>query len=210
MAKEKKSEENQAQEPQPFTKEKKAGLALPVVIGIIVGTILLVLLAVRFLILPYLVENINPEIQKIKAKQFAAENSKEEHKGDMNLSPEFLEKNTKTMGTGRITTNPKNSTQFVVIDLATMYVPKDEDALKELSKEGGKESKEGGGVPPAFTNTMIQLKGLINRVLGSMTVEELQSRRDSLPSMFKKEFKHLFMEKKCYVRDVIIQEFLIQ
>jgi len=91
-----------------------------------------------------------------------------------------------------------------------MYVPKDEDIAKELSKEGGKEAKEPGAVSPAFVNTMIKIKGVVNKVLGSMKVEELQSKRDTLATVFKALFKPLFYEKNCLVREVVVQEFIIQ
>ena len=210
MAKETKNDEIQVQEPEAPKKDKKPGISLPLILGIIFGGIILLFLLVRFMILPYMVENMNPEAQKIKAQLLVEEKKNEMASGVTRLSAEFLEKQTKTLMTGRITTNPKNSPQFVVIDIATMYVPKDEEVAKELAKEGGKESKEPGVISPAFMSTMIRIKGVVNKILGSMTVEELQSKRDTLATLFKTQFKPLFYEKNCLVRDVVVQEFIIQ
>lgn len=205
-AEEKPAETEEKEKP---AKKEREPLGLPVILGIIFGILLILVLSVRFIILPYVVDGLNPELRKEKEKAEKAEKAKAAADPLSIMSPEFKEKETKTLETGRITTNPKGSTQFIVINLATIYIPKDEDALEALNKENGK-VKEGEGVPPAFTQTMIRAKGVVNSVLGSMTVEELQSNRDSLRKVFVKEFKELFGEKKCIVRDVIIQEFMIQ
>ena len=190
-------------------KKERGPVGLPVILGIIFGTLLVLVLSVRFLILPYIVDGLNPEAHKEKEKAEKAEKARAAADPLSVMTPEYKEKETKTIETGRITTNPKGSTQFVVLNLATLYIPKDEGALAAINKENGK-TKEGEGTPPAFVQTMIRVKGVVNSVLGSMTVEELQGNRDSLRKVFAKEFKELFLEKKCIVMDVIIQEFMIQ
>jgi len=100
MAKETKNEEIQVQEPEAPKKEKKSGISLPVILGIILGGIIILFLMVRYLILPYLVENLNPEAQKIKAQLMIEEKKNEMANGVSRLPTEFLEKQTKTLMTG--------------------------------------------------------------------------------------------------------------
>lgn len=117
---------------------------------------------------------------------------------------------------GRITTNPRNSTQFVVVNIGVVYFPKSEDHLKELKVEKAKEAKEagpegGGGNPTLLsTKSYAQLKANVTRVLGSLSVEELQARRDSLPSMIKMNVKPVFRENEMFIKDVILLEFILQ
>lgn len=204
---EEKGQEKEAPEKAP--KKERGPMGLPMILGIIFGTLLILVLSVRFLILPYIVENLNPEVKKEKEKAEQAAKAKAAADPLSVMTPEFIKKETKSIETGRITTNPKGSSQFVVINLATMYIPKDEDAAADIAKENGK-TKEGEGTPPAFVETMLKAKGVVNSVLGGMTVEELQGNRDSLRKVFLKEFKELFNEKKCIVREVILLEFMIQ
>ncbi len=201
------------QEPEsPKKKEKKSGeIKLPLLIGIIAGSIIILVVAVRFLFLPYLVENLSAqtELNSTAGKDFAE--NKDAHSGKKLSSKDEEElilddeKKLEFIETGRITTNPKMSSQFVVVNLGMIFAAKDEDALNELKESGGKE--EGGGLPQ---NMVARIKGNVNSVLGSMSVEDLQAKRDSLPTFFKGKIKPIFKEKNLLLKEIILQEFIVQ
>lgn len=213
MAKEKnKAEEQEGQEPvKPENEEKpkkSAGLKLPMVLGIIAGVMIILIVAVRFIFLPYIVSSLTSEATageskaKTEAKSESSENSGKEEfevfKANEKLS-EFFQ-------TGRITTNPKQSTQFVVADFGIIFFPKDEESMKALFEGGKKE--EGSTALPAKLSARV--RGIINSVLGSMTVEELQVKRDSIPNYVMANLKPFFKEKNLFIKEVILQEFIIQ
>lgn len=213
MAKEKgKTEEKDGQEPvKPETEEKvknSAGLKLPFVLGIIAGVLVILILAVRFLFLPYIVGSLTSEATAGESKTEG--NSKSEI-GNNPLKEELdvfkaNEKLSEFFQTGRITTNPKGSTQFVVADFGIIFFPKDEESLKELYPEGKKEESS-SALPPSLSS---RVRGIINSILGSMTAEELQIKRDSIPEYVMTNLKPFFREKKLFIKEIILQEFIIQ
>lgn len=194
MAKKEEQEINDSENLQSqTTKEGKTSgnLGLIPILGIVFGSLLILIIATRFMFLPYIVENLGGEKKK------AEEKPKEEVKIDKKLM--------KYIETGRITTNPLNSDQFVVVNLALKFSARDEKAMKEIFGEGGGE----GGVilPPEI---MAPMRSKINQVLGSMTVAELQQRRNNLAQEFKDSLKIIFSTHQLILNEVFLQEFIIQ
>jgi flagellar basal body-associated protein FliL len=217
MAKEKEKdkapEEVNGQEPEkPVKKAKSLELKLPVVLGIIAAVLLILIVTVRFVFLPYIVHSLTPDVQakeSLHSESTGSEANKSDVKKNGNEELEIFKANEKLsqfVQTGRITTNPKQSTQYVVADFGIIFLPKDEESLKALHEGGGEESK-GNGLPPKLSS---RVKGIINSLLGSMTVEELQIKRDSVPLLVKANLKPFFKQQDLFVKEVILQEFIIQ
>lgn len=183
----KNGEDIQSQE----TKEKKSSgnLGLVPILGIVFGSLIILILATRFLFLPYIVESMGGGSKKEDEK------TKEEVKVDKKLV-RFVE-------TGRITTNPLNSDQFVVVNLALRFSARDEKTMKEVLGEGG----EGTGLPPEI---MAPIRSKVNQILGSLTVTELQQRRNNLANEFKDSLKTIFLNHNLFLNEVFLQEFIIQ
>ncbi|MEJ5287105.1 MAG: hypothetical protein CH6_1141 [Candidatus Kapaibacterium sp.] len=176
----------------PQSKESKAsgGVGLVPILGIVFGSLLILILATRFLFLPYIVQNIGGGEQK-----------KEEKKEEKSTADKKL---IKYVETGRITTNPLNSDQFVVVNLAFKFSARDEKVLQEIFGE----SKEGGaGLPPEI---MAPIRSKINQILGSLTVPQLQERRNTLAYEFKDSLKTIFAQHQLILNEVYLQEFIIQ
>ncbi|MFN3307393.1 MAG: flagellar basal body-associated FliL family protein, partial [Candidatus Kapaibacteriota bacterium] len=66
---------------------------------------------------------------------------------------------------------------------------------------------EGGGLP---TEIMAPIRSKINQVLGSLTVEQLQQRRNILASELKDSLKAIFATHELILNEVYLQEFIIQ
>lgn len=216
MAKE--DQENQNEEKQVPAKPKKASssLSLPVLIGIIVGivvfqAVVIFLLFKMFIQQPQAAEEPKKQgEEKVEKKEESSEHPKQEFESDPKL--------TKMFETGRIMTNPKGSpSKFVIVDLAIIYRMVNEQAMEEILKELT-ELGEGGGGGHGGSQTFIskkqqtRIKGIISMLLGSFTIDELQSRRDSLSFLIKKDLEPILNDAggRMKVTEVIIQEFIIQ
>lgn len=106
----------------------------------------------------------------------------------------------KMISTGRITTNPSNSIKkFIIMDLGFEYRIKPDLPEEEFDLE-----------KPLMQKMMLKLKAGITQKIGSMRVEELVRQRSELPDIFKEELQTLFNENKMYLREVYLNEFLIQ
>jgi flagellar basal body-associated protein FliL len=199
-----KTEENENLESQETEtkKEPKAsgGLGLVPILAIVFGSLLILILATRFLFLPYIVENMGGGGKKPESTEVKETEKKPEAKGPFAGVDKKL---IKYIETGRITTNPLNSDQFVVVNLGLRFYATDEKILKELMGEG----KEGAGLPPEI---MGQLRGKVNQILGSLTVAELQQRRNQLANEFKDSLKTIFSSHELVLGEVYLQEFIIQ
>jgi hypothetical protein len=58
---------------------------------------------------------------------------------------------------------------------------------------------------------LASVKGSVNNLLGSMTVQELQSiRRDSLQGIINSRLTQVFLSNKMVLKEAILQEFIIQ
>lgn len=169
-------------------KEKNAssGLGLVPILGIVFGALIILILATRFLFLPYVVENLGGT-KKDEPKT-------EEISSDKELM-KFVE-------TGRITTNPLNSDQFVVVNLALRFSARDKKILEKVLA-----GAEGGAMP---TEIMAPIRSKINQVLGSLTVDQLQQRRNFLASELKDSLKAIFATHNLILNEVYLQEFIIQ
>ncbi len=179
-------------------KKSSGGLGLVPILGIVFGSLLILILATRFLFLPYIVENLGGN------KNDTSETKKEEIKTATKGPFAGVEKQLiKFIETGRITTNPLNSDQFVVVNLGLRFYAQNENVLKEIFGE----SKEGATLPPDF---MAQIRGKINQMLGSLTVTELQQRRNQFANEFKDSLKTIFANYELVLGEVFLQEFIIQ
>ncbi|MGA2296257.1 MAG: flagellar basal body-associated FliL family protein [FCB group bacterium] len=186
-------------------KLKPGELSFMQIIIIVGGTV--VLMFVLFLV-GYLMI-IKPDLEKLNAGDnkdakgkpgaVAQDASKEGEK----VTGLDKEENERFISTGRITTNPKMSPQFVIVDIALDFFVND-DQSKEIKKEKTEESS-------ALHKPMAEVKGEVNNLLGSYTVADLQTmQRDSLQMLFKNKLKNVFTKNKMALKDAILQEFIIQ
>jgi flagellar basal body-associated protein FliL len=177
------------QQETPKQPKQSGGVGLVPILGIVFGALLLLIIATRFIFLPYIIENMG-------GGKKTEETSKEKEKENKNLM-KFVE-------TGRITTNPLNSDQFVVVNLAMKFSARDEKVFAELFGE----KKEGEASLP--NEIMAPVRSKINQILGSLTVAELQQRRNTLANEFKDSLKSIFAEHQLILNEVYLQEFIIQ
>ncbi len=212
-------EQQGVQEPEMPTKKPKksggGGFSTPVWIGIIAGGLVVNIVLIIFAIKLFVVQPVAP----------ASENGSKEHTENVDKgnnshdgtheadSEEDLDKleeenvlngdeNVQFKETGRITTNPKNSTSFVILNLGLEY----RERHSEEDSDGG---GHGAAAPAGPDPVMARVKGVINNTIGSMTVEELQD-RETLRTKLKEEIKKVYKKHHIYLRDVILVEFLIQ
>ncbi|MCX7908829.1 MAG: flagellar basal body-associated FliL family protein [Ignavibacteria bacterium] len=192
MAKKEENDLNtEGKQPEVSKDTKTSGtIGLIPILGIVFGSLILLIIATRFIFLPYIVENLSGGGKK------AEEKAKEEVKLDKKLMKYFE--------TGRITTNPLNSDQFVVVNLAMKFSARDEKVLKEIFGEGG---EAGAVLQPEI---MAPIRSKINQILGSLTVAELQQRRNNLANEFKDSLKPIFSSHQLILNEVYLQEFIIQ
>ncbi|MBI5324793.1 MAG: hypothetical protein HZB41_05895 [Ignavibacteriae bacterium] len=204
MAKEKEAEGTESQEKKTEEKPpKKPGeMGLMKMLIMVGGTVvvLFILLIVVYMVI------IKPDLQKMAINGEGKDKTEEVKEAkDDDFKPEEIKKeeNERFMSTGRITTNPSMSTQFVVVDIGLdFYV--NEEQMKEIKKEKPEES-------PLMLRPIASVKGTVNNLLGSMTVQELQSiRRDTLQGMINSKLTQVFLSNKMVLKEAILQEFIIQ
>ncbi|MBM2815549.1 MAG: hypothetical protein HW421_2311 [Ignavibacteria bacterium] len=226
MAKEDKKAEKQEPE-KPPKKTREGGMKLQVLISIIVGV-----LAVQGVIVYILIKFVfsapaDPKAQMSKAEQEKKvkmeEIDKEKKKREAEMTSEgsdeadFLTNPEEIMNfeTGQITTNPKSSSQFIVVNLLIEFRSKESKSFASAGKgEGGgggeKESGRMVSVDAAFLN---RIKGEVLMTLGDLTVDKLQDSRDTVKMIIRKRLIPIFMkshEKKMFLRDITFMEYLIQ
>jgi len=110
------------------------------------------------------------------------------------------EKQRKMLTTGRITTNPANSIKkFVVIDLGMEYRIKPDLPPEEFEPES-----------PFMQKLHIKIKAAVTKRLGEMRVEELVRQRSQLTEIFREDLQPVFNEHKMFLREVYLNEFLVQ
>lgn len=198
--------EEQKQEPEKPAK-KPFALSLPIMIGIGVGVIVIMFGISIFAVNMMVNKIINAKIPAATAPDSNAAHGKSEQNVKDEEETLGVEKGT-YVETGRITTNPKGSSSFVVINLGLVYRDKGEAA----QESGGHE--EGKGTPDVSIKDP-QLEALIrqtiNNRIGEMPVEEIQMLpRDSLITMFKQDLSPVFKGGSKYLRSVILKEFIVQ
>lgn len=204
MAKDKESNETESSEKPAAEKAKRnpGELGFMQILIFLGGTVVLlfILLMVGYFII------IKPDLQKLALSgnemPGKTENVKKDGEG---TNPDEFKKdeNERFITTGRITTNPKMSTQFVVVDIGLDFYVNDK-LSKDIKKDKPEES-------PEMLKPLSAVKGEINNLLGSYTVEELQAMpRDSLQSRIKGKLTNVFTQNKMMLKDAILQEFIIQ
>ncbi|TAL68815.1 MAG: hypothetical protein EPN82_09085 [Bacteroidetes bacterium] len=203
MAKEKEAEGTESQEKEKAEKPpKKPGeMSLMKMLIMVGGTVvvLFILLIVVYMLI------IKPDLQKMAINGEGDKAKLEEVNKDKDFNPEEIKKeeNERFLSTGRITTNPSMSNQFVVVDIGLDFYVNDEQ-MKEIKKDKPEES-------PLMLRPLSSVKGAVNNLLGSMTVQELQSvRRDSLQGAINSKLVQVFLSNKMVLKEAILQEFIIQ
>ncbi len=179
-------------------KSNGGGLGLIPLLGIVFGALLIVILATRFVFLPYVVDNLSGEK---KEKEEAKKEVKKAKEGPFaGVEKELI----KYVETGRVTTNLLNSDKFIVVNLGLKFFARDKEAFKELFE--GNEPKE-GTLPPEL---MARIRGVLNQLLGSMTMTELQMKRGELVTIFKDNLNKVFSDNNLVLGEVYLNEFIIQ
>ena len=204
-------ENEELQEPEKKKKKKGSSLSMPMIGVILFGVIVLNILLIIAVLKIYLPEgNLEADDNDKKTEKVEKSNKKDTEKddGDYSLSEldeeelEFLEKEAKRkyLETDDITTNPKGSSAFVIIQLGIKFVANDELEDKLLSPESDYMKKLMG-------NT----RATIIKEIGLHTADELllEGRAD-LPEIFRKKLKPLFKEKKLFLREITITKFMVQ
>ncbi|MCO5249855.1 MAG: hypothetical protein M9949_00350 [Candidatus Kapabacteria bacterium] len=193
---------------EPEEPKKKAGLSLPVIIGIGAGVLIILVVVILFAVKMMLnsvvgtqpgdTQTTEQEHKQVEDKDL----SNVEYYKRMAEEDKISENDSKYMETGRITTNPRASTQFVVVNLGLSYrtgLGVDDEAKKEAESDDQKRRFEA------------LIRNAVNNQIGDMSVGELQQiRRDSLTSIFKERLVPVFINNRIFLRDVILVEYIIQ
>ena len=191
MAKEEKLER---QEPEKPKRQSTGSMKLPMLIGIIAGVVVIQAIIIVVVMNIFLKPSYAPadtQGGKTEQKKVEKDESPKEGESSDDVNMQFIE-------TGRITTNAKSSDKFVVLNLGLEFKAQGEEEPSE---------KEGGTLSPIMN---AKIKGTINGIIGSMAIEDLQAKRDSLSFIIKDRLKPVFKSNKMFLKDVIIQEFIIQ
>lgn len=169
-----------------------------IVLGVLVVNAIIVIGVVKF----FFADTANGNHPKEAKSDQLDHKSKDEFAEFKDDEERFFEneKERKMLTTGRITTNPANSiNKLVIVDLGLEYRIKPDLPEDEFEME-----------KPIMTKLMIKLKAAITKRIGSLGVEELVSQRNELPGLFKSDLQPLFNENQMYLRDVYLNEFLVQ
>ena len=138
-----------------------------------------------------------------------SEDAPHEEETEQGSSSQFVaDEEAQYFETGRITTNPRQSSNFVVMNLGLFY------KLKNTGEEEAPPAEEGAKEKDTFSPFGKKfdgmLRNLVNSQIGSMSIEEMQIPRDSMSKMFLMKLKPLFSQKKTTLKEVAIVEFIIQ
>lgn len=175
-------------------KSKKKGLSMPIIIAIIASGVILLVVVIIFVI-SIMFNNMKDSIIESSGQSKEKTVEKAEPKAESLDKFEYLE-------TGRITTNPLASSQFVVLNLGIFYSP-----LKNNNKEEKAEASD----PQLKTQRLNALiKHKVNSQVGDMDVMAFQIPRDSLAVKFKQKLEPAFKMEGYRIKEVIIIEFIIQ
>lgn len=233
MAKEEKENQNpenqEIQEPEPPKPKRKKGLSLPLIIGISLAALLILIggtLGAVYLMVNNMMQNNNTEQTTEKTHD---ENHEEDEAPEQELDLEenynYLKnvaknqhKNVRYMELGEIITNPKNSDKFVVIDIGVEFVAYGEDGKVLVVHSEGEgddhsgESVGGGNEAHKFFkhNDLARIKSVVNNVIWSNTVQELQNKRSEIPDMLMEDFEKIFKKEGLVIKNIIVLRFIIQ
>lgn len=179
--------------------QKKKGLSFPIIIAIIAAGVIALVVTIIFVI-SIMMNNMKQSIIEVtgkgttEQKQSSKEKDSNKDKDDDLSKYEYLE-------TGRIVTNPLNSTQYVVVNLGIFY-----------SKMNAKEEQE---PDKEFLENQLKrinaiIKHQVNSHVGDSDISAIQIPRDSLVIKFKDKLIPSFRAEKLKLKDVILVEFIIQ
>ena len=222
----KKEEQNEEQMPEaenvqqpedPKPKKKKKGLSLPLIIGISLAALIILVggtLGAVYIMVSNMVQNTNTEQTQNGGEAKENENKEQKIEEDFSVDENYSylknvvknqSKNIRYMELGEIITNPKNSGQFVVMDIGIEFVAYDENGEVLPVTEGGEEES-------SFfkENQLAKLRGRVNNVLWSMSVEELQQKRSKMPGVIENKFEPVFKKNRAVIKEVVILRFIIQ
>ena len=171
----------------------KYEMKLPIIIGIVAG-VLVVQAVIIVVVMNMFFSTSHTSIQEDKNMSSDVKKEMKNEKEDEDSD----EENIQFIETGRITTNAKASEKFVVVNLG----------LEFSTKEPLESGEDGENQLSPILNAKI--KGAVNQIIGSLTVEEIHTSRDTLPEIFRAELLKIFKKKDIRLKDVIIQEFIIQ
>ena len=225
MADEPQAEPQQKQEKQIPVKPKKSGgggeIKLPVLIGAIAGTLILmagIFYAVFwFGVKPYLAQDAEATGEEGKEKTEKVEKPVENEDPEYNFAKlsdeeDFVlgDKGIHSVQSGRITTNPKASNQIVLMNINMEFRAREDDERFPIA-EGEAAAVEELEKSPHLQRALIEVKGAINSMIGSYTVQELYNiNRDSLASQIKNTLEPTFKGENLYLRKITLIEYLIQ
>lgn len=214
--------EEEKQKPEKVKKKSK-GLSLPIMIGIGVIALAVLIGGILFGVNIMINSVLDARLAEVNVtdgeggekdgehgdKEHDKEHSDEEHEEEMDpeemAEDEFFngDEGVSFKETGRVITNPKGSTQFVVVNLGLVIREKGE------GEEGHEESEE-GELSLKEVKMNAQVKHVINTVIGNLTLAELQEQRNLLTEIFKAKLKPVYQENGIWLREVVMVEFIIQ
>ena len=183
-------------------KKKKSGSSplkmILLIVGILVVNAIVVIGVVKF----FFADSGQGEHPKEATSEHVEHKEGDEFAEFKNEEESFfeVEKDRKMMTTGRITTNPANSIKkFVILNLGLEYRIKPDLPEEEFDIE-----------KPLMQKMMIRITSAITNRVGSMRVEEIVRQRGELTEIFKEDLQPLFNENQMFLREVYLNEFLIQ
>ncbi len=200
------------QEPEK-PKKKKAVLSLPmmIIIGVVILAVLIggTLFAVNMMVSSIVDSKLSGvdttkkhgEVEKVKKEKSEEEKMAEE----LEAEDYFDEKPTSYLETGRIITNPRSSSTYIVLNLGLEYRQK----LAE-----GEEPKEGAAAEtdasPEMKRLMAKIKDVVNTRIASMSESDIEAKRDSMKIFFKNDLTPIFKREKKFLKDLILVEYIKQ
>jgi flagellar basal body-associated protein FliL len=138
--------------------------------------------------------------QAVKSEGTEDKSKDNEGYDDTKISEED-EKATLYQETGRITTNPKGSSSYVVINLGLNFIPREKEIKEELAKEPDKAL--------TWKKVLAETKDHITTIMGNYSFEDLkQINRDTLKGTLLRDLQPIFKKEKIFLRNVLLQEFI--
>jgi len=190
------------QEPEK-PKKKNTGMPMSRLLMIIGG--ILVVNAIAFIVIFrfFLAPADDPNAKdKDKAKKEKVKTDDEEFMDEDEAAEEdFFADESKRLyvETGRITTNPKMSTKFVIINVGMVFRPKEEVPPEQIKPDSDLMKK-----------LQAKIKAVIIKEIGNLTVDELQAKRGELDIMLRDKLRPVYKESKIFLREVNLTEFIMQ
>ena len=204
--------EEAKQEPER-PKKRKTMLSLPImiIIGVVVLAVLIggTLFAVNMMVSSQ-VETLMANVDSTGGKGGHQKVEKKAHSEEDAAMAELEEQDyldevpTTYFETGRIITNPRSSSSYVVLNLGLEF--------REKPKEGEKaaEVKQGAEMTPEMKRLMAKIKDVINTRIASMSESDIEAKRDSLKLFFKNDLIPIFKKDKKFLKDIILVEYIKQ